>query len=220
MDWLHAGIDIVLHLDKHLLDVLQQYHFWIYGLLFAIVFAETGFVVTPFLPGDSLLFAAGALAAVDDTGTLHLWMLIVLLAIAAIGGNSLNYFIGRSIGVRAYQLDTRWFKRAYLERTRDYFGHHGGITIVLSRFVPIIRTFAPFVAGIGRMEFARFSLFNVAGGTAWVVLFLVGGYLFGNLPIVKQNFGLVTIGVVLVSLVPLLVAALRERASARRRTHG
>ncbi|MFT3906653.1 MAG: DedA family protein [Steroidobacteraceae bacterium] len=216
MDWLHTAVDLFLHLDRHLLETLQQYHGWIYLLLFVIVFAETGFVVTPFLPGDSLLFAAGALSAVDDTHTLNLWLLLGLLAVAAIAGNTLNYFIGRSIGARAYQWNSRWFKREYLERTQQYFERHGGMAVLLSRFAPIVRTFAPFVAGIGRMAMGRFQLFNIGGGLGWVTLFLVGGYLFGNLPFVKHNFGLVTIGVVLVSLLPLLYAALKDRYDGRR----
>lgn len=210
MEWLHAVVDLILHLDRHLLELLQNYHAWVYAVLFAIVFAETGLVVAPILPGDSLLFAAGALAAVDDTHTLQLMPLILLLALAAIGGNTLNYFIGRLVGRRAYELDTRWFKREYLLRTHGYFERHGGMTVALSRFVPIVRTFAPFVAGIARMSLLRFQLFNVTSGVLWVLLFLVGGYLFGNLPVVRNNFGLVTILIIVVTVLPLAVTALRE----------
>lgn len=215
MELVHWFIDAVLHLDRHLVDLVGQYGLWIYAILFAIVFAETGFVVTPILPGDSLLFAAGALAAVDSTATLDATVLWVGLSIAAVAGNSVNYAIGRAIGDRAFSGNHRWIKVDYLRRTERWFQTHGALTIVLSRFAPIIRTFAPFVAGIGHMPYARFQAYNVAGGVAWVALFIWGGYLFGNLPVVKQNFGLVTIGIVLVSMLPMLVVFLRERFGAK-----
>lgn len=214
MSVLHNAADLVLHLDRHLIELLMRYDVWIYGILFAIIFAETGLVVTPFLPGDSLLFAVGALAAVDRSGSLTIGWAFVLLAAAAVAGNSVNYAIGRMLGQRAFSGRYRFFKLAYLQRTEGYFRRHGGLTVLLSRFTPIVRTFAPFVAGIGRMPYLRFQAFNIAGGVSWVALFLFGGFAFGNLPVVKNNFGVVTLVVIAASLVPLLVVALRERAIA------
>ena len=207
-------IDLVLHLDRHLVDIVSQYHYWVYGILFAVVFAETGFVVTPILPGDSLLFATGALAAVDTSGTLNAPLLSVLLGVAAVLGNSLNYAIGRFIGPAAFSGRYRLLKVEYLRRTEAFFVRYGGMAIFLSRFMPIIRTFMPFVAGIGHMPYARFQGYNVVGGFCWVLLFIWGGYLFGNIPLVKNNFGLVTIFIVLVSLLPMAVAVFRGRTAA------
>lgn len=204
-------IDIVLHLDKHLVDLLTQYDTWIYAILFAVIFCETGLVVTPFLPGDSLLFAIGALAAVDTSGTLSAPLCFVLLATAAILGNTLNYSIGRAIGPPAFSGRYRLLKVEYLHRTEDFFRRHGGMAVALSRFMPILRTFAPFVAGVGRMPYARFLGYNLLGGILWVTLFLWGGYLFGNIPVVKQNFGIVTIVIIFVSLIPLVVTFFRSR---------
>jgi membrane-associated protein len=210
MDLIHWFIDVVLHLDKHLVELLRDYHFWVYLILFAIVFAETGFVVTPFLPGDSLLFAAGALAAVDSSGTLTPVLLSVTLVVAAIAGNTTNYHIGRWIGPPAFSGKYRFLKVDYLRRTESFFEKHGSMTIVLSRFAPIIRTCAPFVAGVARMPYARFQAYNVAGGLAWVLSFIWAGYFFGNIPFIKDNFGLVTIGIVVVSLIPVAWVALRK----------
>jgi membrane-associated protein len=207
-------IDLVLHLDRHLVDIVSQYHYWVYGILFAVVFAETGFVVTPILPGDSLLFATGALAAVDTSGTLNAPLLSVLLGVAAVLGNSLNYAIGRFIGPAAFSGRYRLLKVEYLRRTEAFFARYGGVAIFLSRFMPIIRTFMPFVAGVGHMPYARFQGYNIAGGFCWVLLFIWGGYLFGNIPLVKNNFGLVTIFIVLVSLLPMAVAFFRGRSAA------
>jgi membrane-associated protein len=207
-------IDLVLHLDKHLVDLLTDYHAWIYVILFAVIFCETGLVVTPFLPGDSLLFAVGALAAIDTSATLNAPLLFVLLAAAAVLGNTLNYSIGRAIGPPAFSGRYRLLKVEYLHRTEDFFKRHGGMAVALSRFMPIIRTFAPFVAGVGRMPYGRFLGYNLMGGIAWVALFLWGGYLFGNIPVVKQNFGIVTILIILVSLLPLVVTFFRSRTSA------
>ena len=206
-------IDLVLHLDKHLVDLLTDYHAWIYAILFAVIFCETGLVVTPFLPGDSLLFAVGALAAIDTSGTLNAPLLFVLLAAAAVLGNTLNYSIGRAIGPPAFSGRYRLLKVEYLHRTEDFFKRHGGMAVALSRFMPIIRTFAPFVAGVGRMPYARFLGYNLLGGVLWVALFLWGGYLFGNLPLVKQNFGIVTILIIVVSLLPLVVTYFRSRTA-------
>jgi membrane-associated protein len=211
---LHAAADLVLHLDRHLVELLMNYHVWIYAILFAVIFAETGFVVTPILPGDSLLFGVGALAAVDTSHTLRIGWAFILLASAAIVGNSVNYAIGRLLGQKAFSGHFRFFKLEYLQRTEIYFRRHGGITVFLSRFTPIVRTFAPFVAGIGHMPYLRFQAFNVAGGAAWVALFLLGGFAFGNLPWVRNNFGLVTLLVVVLSLLPLLVVAMRDRRAA------
>lgn len=207
-------IDLVLHLDHHLIELLAAYHAWIYPILFAVIFAETGLVVTPFLPGDSLLFAVGALAAVDTSGTLTAPLASATLAVAAVLGNTVNYGIGRTIGPPAFSGRYRLLKVEYLKRTEEFFLRYGGLAIFLSRFMPIIRTCAPFVAGIGHMPYARFLLWNLAGGCAWVLLFIWGGYLFGNIPLVKQNFGLVTLAIIVASLVPLAVG-LRRRAGAR-----
>lgn len=206
-------VDLFLHLDHHLVDLFLRYGEWIYAILFAIIFAETGFVVTPFLPGDSLLFGVGALAAVDRSGTLKVGWLLLLLAAAAIAGNSLNYAIGRGLGQQAFSGRYRFFKLSHLQRTQQYFRRHGGLTVLLSRFMPIVRTFAPFVAGIGCMPYHRFQAFNVVGGAAWVALFVFGGFAFGNVPWVKTHFSVVTLIVIAISLLPMVVVAIRERRS-------
>ena len=203
-------IDFVLHFDKHLIEFVTTYGSWVYGILFAIVFAETGLVVTPFLPGDSLLFAAGALAAVDTSGTLSASVLSLTLIIAAVAGNTTNYHIGRWIGPAAFNGKIRFLKVQYLRRTEAFFLKYGSMTIVSSRFVPILRTCAPFVAGIGRMPYARFQAYNVIGGSAWVLLMTWAGFFFGNIPFVKQNFGLVTIGIIALSLIPVAWVALKK----------
>ena len=194
--------------------MLAQYHLWIYPILFTVIFAETGLVVTPFLPGDSLLFAVGALAAIDNSGTLSTPALNALLGGAAILGNTSNYAVGRLIGPPAFSGRYRLLKVEHLRRTEQFFVRFGGLAVALSRFMPIVRTFAPFVAGVGRMPYGRFQVFNVLGGLSWVTLFLWGGYLFGNIPVIKQNFGLVTILIVALSLLPMGVAALRRRTAA------
>jgi len=213
MSLLHAAADLVLHLDRHLVALLMQYGPWIYAILFGTIFAETGFVVTPFLPGDSLLFATGALAAVDRGGTLQLGSVFLLLALAAVAGNSLNYAIGRRLGQAAFSGRYRFFKLEHLQRTEAYFRRHGGVAVFLSRFSPIVRTFAPFVAGIGRMPYLRFQAFNICGGILWVALFLGGGFVFGNQSWVKNNFGVVTLIVIAVSLLPLLAITLSDRGT-------
>jgi len=212
---LQSAADLVLHLDRHLVELLMNYHIWIYAILFGVIFAETGFVVTPILPGDSLLFGVGALAAVDASHTLQIGWAFALLASAAILGNTVNYSIGRLLGQRAFSGNIPFLKVEYLRSTEGYFVRHGGITMFLSRFTPIVRTFAPFVAGIGHMPYVRFQAFNIVGGAAWVALFLLGGYGFGNLPWVKNNFGLVTLLVVALSMLPLLIVAIRDRRSLR-----
>jgi len=210
---LHSLMDLVLHLDRHLADGVALYHAWIYGIVFVVIFAETGLVVTPFLPGDSLLFATGALAAVDPSGTLRALPAWALVAAAAILGNTSNYAIGRCAGPKASVL--RLVSAEHLRRTEEFFARYGALTVLLSRFVPILRTLAPFVAGVGRMPLRRFQAWNIAGGLAWTTLFIWSGYLFGNIPVVKRHFGLVTLGVIAVSLVPLAWAVLGSRAAAR-----
>jgi len=192
-------IDIFLHLDAYLNVIIQQYGVWTYVILFAVVFLETGVVVTPFLPGDSLLFAAGAFAA---TGALEVGWLFGLLFVAAVLGDTVNYRIGYSLGPRAFHGQNRFFKQEHLERTHQFYERHGGKTIVIARFIPIIRTFAPFVAGIGRMSYGRFVGYNVGGGLLWTALFIFGGYYFGNLPVVKRNFTLVILAIIILSVTP------------------
>jgi len=207
------ALDLVLHLDRHLVELLSAYHLWIYPILFAVIFCETGLVVTPFLPGDSLLFAVGALAAVDTSGTLSAPLLTAVLAAAAILGNVVNYSIGRAIGPPAFSGRYRLLKVEYLRRTEEFFRRHGGVAILISRFLPIIRTCAPFVAGVGRMSYARFLTYNFFGGLLWVLLFVGGGYLFGNIPLVRNNFGAVTLVIVAASLVPVVLTFWRRRSA-------
>jgi membrane-associated protein len=204
-------VDLVLHLDHHLVELITRVDLWIYPILFAVIFCETGLVVTPFLPGDSLLFALGALSAIDTSGTLKAPLLTVLLASAAVLGNMANYGIGRAVGPPAFSGRYRLLKVEYLRETEAFFLRYGGFAVVVSRFMPIFRTLVPFVAGIGRMPYARFFGYNLVGGTAWVALFIWGGYLFGNIPLVKNNFGVVTLAIVCVSLLPLVVAYLKKR---------
>jgi membrane-associated protein len=205
---LHTIVDLFVHLDRHLGEFAQAHGSSTYGLLFAVIFLETGVVVTPFLPGDSLLFACGALAA---TGALRLPALFVLLAAAAVSGDNMNYAIGRVIGPRAFSGKTRFLKREHLLRTQAFYERHGGKTIFLARFVPIIRTFAPFVAGIGTMFYLRFLAYSVAGAVSWVGGCLLAGYAFGNIPVVKNNFSLVILAIVAVSMLPLAVEYIRRR---------
>ena len=208
-------IDIFLHLDVHLAEFVGRYGVWVYALLFSIIFAETGLVVTPFLPGDSLLFAAGALAA---TGALDLRLLFLLLAGAAILGNTVNYSIGRFVGPRVFRGETshRLLNRQHLDRAHAFFEKYGGMAVVLTRFVPIIRTFVPFVAGAGAMRYPTFALYNVAGGVLWVGICLGAGYLFGNVPVVKNNFSLVALGIVAVSMIPMLVEWMKHKRKGQR----
>ncbi len=210
MEFAAQLLDIAIHLDRHLAVFLDHYGVWIYLLLFLIVFAETGLVVTPFLPGDSLLFVAGTLAA---GGGLDLAWMMAVLASAAILGDSVNYAVGHYLGPKVFQWeDSRFFRREYLDRTHRFYERHGGKTIVLARFIPVIRTFAPFVAGVGRMHYGRFLLFNVGGALFWVVSLSLAGYYFGNLPIVRQNLTLVILGIIVLSIMPGIVEYLRHRA--------
>jgi membrane-associated protein len=207
-------LDVLLHVDRYLLDIVSNYGAWIYAILFLIVFAETGLVVTPFLPGDSLLFATGAIAA---TGALDIRVATVLVLVAAIAGDAVNYAIGRSVGVRVIHLARtdprwgRWVNPAYIERAHQFFEKHGGKAIVLGRFMPIVRTFVPFVAGVAEMSYPAFALYNVTGAIAWVGICVGAGYLFGNVPVVRDNFSLVAIGIVIVSVLPMVFEFIRYR---------
>ncbi len=209
MDLLIHFFDILLHLDRHLTELVADYGPWVYGILFLIIFCETGLVVTPFLPGDSLLFVAGMLAG---AGLLDPAVLVLLLATAAILGDSVNYAIGRWTGPNVFRDDrARLFKPAHLLRTQRFYEKHGGKTVVLARFIPIIRTFAPFVAGIGRMAYPRFLAYNIGGGIFWVTFFVMGGYLFGDLPMVKENLSLVILGIIILSIMPGVIEYWRHR---------
>ena len=208
MDFLMTAFDMFLHVDQHLSEFATSYGVWIYALLFLIIFLETGVVVTPFLPGDSLLFAVGALAA---AGVIDIVAILSLLTAAAIIGDNTNYFIGRAVGPRVFTEHSKWLKREHLLRTQRFYEVHGGKTVIMARFVPIVRTFAPFVAGVGRMHYPRFLAFDIAGGILWVWGFGLLGYFTGAIPFVKENFGLVTIGVILISVVPLAFEVLRAR---------
>ena len=212
MELLRQFIDLFLHLDVHLKGVIADYGVWTYAILFVVVFCETGLVVTPILPGDSLLFAAGALAADDSLqDTLDVRLLLALLSVAAIGGDAVNYSIGKFLGPKVLTRDGRFLKRKYLERTHRFYERHGGKTIILARFVPIVRTFAPFLAGVGEMSYWRFASYNIVGAILWISLFILGGYLFGNIPQVKSNFTLVIMGIVLVSVLPMMIELWRNR---------
>ncbi|NLF06385.1 MAG: DedA family protein [Pirellulaceae bacterium] len=210
MEWITYLLDVFLHLDKHLDEVIQNYRAWTYLILLAIIFCETGLVVTPFLPGDSLLFAAGTLAARDGSPLDPVW-LVLLLSAAAIAGDSFNYWIGSYIGPRAFSGNVRFLKKEYLDRTHVFYEKYGGKTIIIARFVPIIRTFAPFVAGVGAMTYSKFIIYNVVGGVAWVTLFVLGGYWFGNFEIVKDHFSLVVMAIIVISVMPMVVEFIRAR---------
>ena len=210
MDFLRNVVDLFLHLDDHLSQVIAQYGTWTHLILFLIVFAETGLVVTPFLPGDSLLFAAGTFAAL---GALDVRLIIVLLIVAAIIGDTVNYWVGAWIGPRAFSGKIPWLRQDYLQRTHAFYEKHGGKTIILARFVPIIRTFAPFVAGVGAMSYGKFILYNVVGAVLWVGLFVLGGFFFGNIPVVRENFTLVILAIIALSVLPIVFEAVKARRS-------
>jgi membrane-associated protein len=219
IDLIQGLFDLFVHLDKHLNDIIRDYGTWTYLILFGIVFCETGLVVTPFLPGDSLLFAAGTFAAHPEAD-LNVWLLFVLLSAAAILGDTVNYWIGAYVGPRAFRENVRFLKREYLDRTHRFYERHGGKTIILARFIPIIRTFAPFVAGIGAMNYPRFLLYNVIGGVGWVAMFLFVGYGFGNIEWVKNNFSVVVLAIIIISVLPIVVEYLRARREAIRPAAG
>jgi membrane-associated protein len=202
-------IDFILHMDTYLGQIIQSVGIWTYLMLYVVIFIETGLVVTPFLPGDSLLFASGAFAAL---GTLNIWVLFVTLALAAILGDTVNYWLGHYIGPKVFTMNSRWLKREYLERTQAFYDKYGGKTIFLARFIPIIRTFAPFVAGVGNMRYGYFLTYNVIGGIVWTALFLFGGYFFGNMPFVRDHFSLVVLAIIIISVMPAVVEVIRSRA--------
>lgn len=210
-------IDLFLHLDEHLSVIIQNYGTWTYVLLFLVIFMETGLVVTPFLPGDSLLFAAGTFASPALGSPLNIWVLWVILIVAAVLGDSVNYWIGHFIGPRAFSGEIRFLKKEYLDRTHAFYERYGGKTIVLARFIPIIRTFAPFVAGVGAMTYGKFFSYNVFGGIAWVTIFVWGGYFFGTLPFVQENFSFVVLAIILISVMPAVIEVLKERLRSTRK---
>jgi membrane-associated protein len=211
MELIGKLFDFVMHIDVHLNALIVTYQLWTYLILFAIIFCETGLVVTPFLPGDSLLFATGALAATPGSPLKVHWLFLILSA-AAVFGDTVNYWIGHFIGPRIFsQKKVRFLKKEHLEQTHEFYERHGGITIVLARFIPIIRTFAPFVAGIGRMSYWRFIAYNIGGGVAWVAIFVFGGYFFGNLPVVRRNFTVVIVAIIFISVLPGVIEYLRQR---------
>jgi membrane-associated protein len=209
VDLIAKFIDLLVHLDRHLLEIAREYGPGVYAFLFLIVFCETGLVVTPFLPGDSLLFVAGTLAA---GGVMNIHLLVLVLIVAAVLGDSLNFAIGRWIGPRVFRYDDSWFfKKAYIERTHRYFERYGGRTIIIARFVPVVRTYAPFVAGVGQMDYRRFFMFNAVGGVIWVALIGYAGYLFGTVPVVQKNLTLVIFGIILLSISPAIIEVLRHK---------
>ena len=212
MEVIKSLIDFILHIDKHLSVIINQYHTLTYLILFAIIFAETGFVITPFLPGDSLLFAAGALIAAGNTG-LSIYLLTLILIAAAFTGNTVNYLAGSYLGPKVFKEKNRVLKLDYYLRTHAFFEKHGAIAVILSRFMPIIRTIAPFVAGVSKMSFAKYSLYNIIGGAAWILVFLFAGFFLGNIPFFKDHFALVGVAIILISIIPPIYAAIKSRAA-------
>jgi membrane-associated protein len=211
MEIIKAIIDFILHIDTHLSQITRDYQGWTYLILFAIIFAETGFVVTPFLPGDSLLFAAGALIATGNTG-LNIYLIAALLVLSAFAGNTVNYMLGNYLGPKVFKEENKILKLDYYLNTKAFFDKHGAKAVIFSRFLPIIRTIAPFVAGVGHMPFLRYSLYNIIGGAAWVLSFLFIGYFFGNIPVIKENFTIVVFAIILISIVPPIYAAIKSRS--------
>lgn len=205
-------LNFILHVDEHLFEFITNYGTWIYAILFLIIFVETGLVVMPFLPGDSLLFAAGALAA--STGAMNPWLLIFLLFIAAVAGDTLNYQIGKYIGPRVFEIDSKFINKQHLIKTHEFFERHGGKTIIFARFIPFARTFAPFVAGAGSMNYKFFLTYNVIGGFLWISSFITLGYLFGNMPIIKDNFTYLIFGIIILSVLPAIVGFIRHKFAA------
>lgn len=210
MEFIQYLIDLFLHLDKHLNEIILQYGTVTYVILFAVIFAETGLVFTPFLPGDSLLFAAGTFAAI---GSFNVHLLFIMLTIAAILGDTLNYWVGKYLGPKVFEKNIKFLKREHLERTHQFYEKHGGKTIIIARFIPIIRTFAPFVAGIGAMTYSKFIIYNIAGAVLWCALFIYGGYFFGNIPIVKNNFSVVIVVIIFISILPGIIEFVRHKLS-------
>ncbi len=212
MEFLKSMLDLFLHLDEYLAQIIADYGTWTYAILFTVIFVETGLVIMPILPGDSLLFAAGTFAALPDG--LNIWYLLILLIVAAIIGDTVNYSIGHYLGERAYNI--KWIKKEYFDKTHAFFEKHGGKAIFLARFVPIVRTFAPFVAGIGKMSYSYFITYNVVGGIVWVLLFTLAGYFFGNIPFVRENFEYVIIVIILISVLPMGYEWLKARNEAKK----
>ena len=215
-DLFHFFIDFVLHIDKHLVDIVTNYRAWTYAILFLIIFCETGLVITPFLPGDSLLFAAGAVAAMDGN-PLNIYYLVPLLLLAAFIGDNTNYTIGRFLGVKVYEKDYKLIKRKYLDQTHAFYEKHGGFTLIIARFMPIVRTFAPFVAGVGTMKYKKFLFYCVVGNLLWVNIFSFAGYFFGNIPFVKENFSIVVLAIIVISFIPPLYAIVKQFIQSRRK---
>ena len=215
LEYLKFAIDFVIHIDRHLVEIVDQYQTWTYFILFLIVFCETGLVVTPFLPGDSLLFASGAIAALDGH-PLNISLIMVTFVVAAFVGDNTNYFIGKYLGHKVYDHNYKLIKREYLNKTHAFYEKHGGKTVIIARFMPIIRTFAPFVAGVGSMTYRRFISYSVAGSILWTILFCLAGYFFGNISFVKKNFSLVILAIILISLLPPVVAILKEKLRKRK----
>ncbi|GGG28906.1 DedA family protein [Hymenobacter glacieicola] len=218
MEILKHLLDFILHLDKHLAEIIQDYGVWTYAILFLIIFVETGVVVLPFLPGDSLLFAAGTLAALPGS-PLNIWAMIGLLILAAVLGDTLNYHIGDYLGPRVFRENSRFLKREHLEKTQAFYQKHGAKTIIIARFIPIIRTFAPFVAGVGTMSYTKFLSYNVVGAVLWVVLLTGAGYFLGSIPWIQQNFGLFTIGIIVVSVLPAVFEFFKARRPSNVASH-
>jgi membrane-associated protein len=215
MKWISTVIDFILHLDKYIHLLIQDFGMWTYWILFLVIFCETGFVVTPFLPGDSLLFACGAFAA---RGAFKIGWLFIILSMAAVIGDTVNYWIGYFVGPKIFQKENvRFFKKEYLDRTHKFYEKYGGITIIIARFIPIVRTFAPFVAGIGKMTYWRFISFNVIGGIGWVAIFVFGGYFFGNIPFVKKNFTFIIFAIIIISVLPVVVEIIRKKLKMKKR---
>jgi membrane-associated protein len=210
LEILKALLDFIIHIDKHLVQITSQYQGWTYLILFVIIFAETGFVITPFLPGDSLLFAAGALIAGGNSG-LNIYIVTIILTMAAFTGNTVNYLLGNYFGPKVFKEENKILKLDYYLQTKAFFDKYGGKAVIFSRFMPIIRTIAPFVAGVGRMSFLRYSLYNIIGGVSWIVLFLFAGYMLGNVPFFKAHFSLIGIVIIVVSVIPPIIAAIRSK---------
>ena len=212
MEIIKSILDFIIHVDKHLAAIISQYHGLTYLILFAIIFAETGFVVTPFLPGDSLLFAAGALIAGGDTG-LSIYLLAIILIAAAFLGNKVNFLLGGYLGPMVFKEENKVLKLSYYIKTKEFFDKHGALAVIFSRFMPIIRTIAPFVAGVGRMPFLKYSLYNIIGGASWILIFLFAGFLLGNIPFFKAHFALIGVLIILVSIIPPIFAAISGKST-------
>lgn len=218
MDFIYLVIDFILHIDAHLAELVAEYGIWVYAILFLILFCETGLIVTPFLPGDSLLFVAGAIASLP-TNDLNVHLMVVVMITAAIIGDAVNYTIGRLFGERLFSNpNSKIFRRSYLDKTHAFYERHGGKTIILARFVPIVRTFAPFVAGMGHMSYRRFAFYNVTGAFIWVLLFTYAGYLFGNLPIIQENLKLLIVGIIVLSILPGVIEVIRHKRAAAKQS--